>query len=59
MTSMTFARKSMTLGEGGSALAFVVLGMLSIIIAANAYTPEYGFHCHGFDESGTGWNPVS
>jgi cytochrome c oxidase cbb3-type subunit I len=41
-------RKSMTLGEGGSALVLVVLGMLSILIAANAHTPEFAFHAYLF-----------
>jgi cytochrome c oxidase cbb3-type subunit 1 len=33
--------KGMTFGEMGSALAFAGLALLSIIIAAKAYTPEY------------------
>ena len=42
------ARKSMTLGEGGSALVLVVLAALSIMIAANAHTPEFAFHAYLF-----------
>jgi cytochrome c oxidase cbb3-type subunit 1 len=34
----------MTLGEGGTALAFVALAVSSIFVAARAYTPEYAFH---------------
>ena len=41
-------RKTMTIGEGGSALAFVALALLSIVIAAKAYTPEYAFHAYLF-----------
>jgi cytochrome c oxidase cbb3-type subunit 1 len=40
----TAATKSMTLGEGGSALAFAALAGLSLIVLAKAHTPEYGFH---------------
>ena len=38
----------MTIGEGGSALAFAALALLSIVIAAKAYTPEYAFHAYLF-----------
>jgi cytochrome c oxidase cbb3-type subunit I len=38
----------MSLGEGGTALGFVVVGLLSIFIAANAYTAEYAFHAYIF-----------
>src|SRR5262249_43303499 len=41
-------RKSMTIGEGGSALAFAALALVSIIVAAMAYTPEYAFHAYLF-----------
>jgi cytochrome c oxidase cbb3-type subunit 1 len=34
----------MTLGEGGTAPAFVALAVSSIFVAARAYTPEYAFH---------------
>ena len=44
MTPTTVTRKSMTLGEGGTALAFVALAVSSIFVAARAYTPEYAFH---------------
>ena len=40
--------KGMTFGEMGSALAFAALALLSIIIAAKAYTPEYAFHAYLF-----------
>lgn len=40
----TVVRKSMTLGEGSVALAFVALTFSSIFIAANAHTAEYAFH---------------
>src|SRR6185295_2121749 len=48
MAQSTVASKSMTFGEGGSALAFAVLAMLSIVVAAKAYTPEYAFHAYLF-----------
>jgi len=41
-------RKTMSIGEGGSALAFVALAFLSIVIAARAYTTEYAFHAYLF-----------
>jgi cytochrome c oxidase cbb3-type subunit I len=44
MMPATVARKTMTIGEGGTALAFVALAMSSIFVAASAYTPEYAFH---------------
>jgi cytochrome c oxidase cbb3-type subunit I len=44
MMPITVTRKSMTLGEGGTALAFVALAVSSIFVAARAYTPEYAFH---------------
>jgi cytochrome c oxidase cbb3-type subunit 1 len=40
--------KSLTLGEGGAAAAFAALAFLSIIIAAKAHTPAYGFHAYLF-----------
>jgi cytochrome c oxidase cbb3-type subunit 1 len=52
MAQSTVARKSMTFGEGGSALAFAVLAILSIVIAAKAYTPEYAFHAYLFAAAG-------
>src|SRR5437879_10572201 len=48
MAHSAVARKSMTVGEGGSALAFVALAFLSIFVAANAHTPEYAFHAYLF-----------
>ena len=44
MTDLVIGRKSVTLGEGGSATAFAALSLMSIFVAANAYTPEYAFH---------------
>ena len=44
MMPTTVTRKSMTLGEGGTAPAFVALAVSSIFVAARAYTPEYAFH---------------
>ena len=38
--------KYMTLGEGGLAAAMTVLGFVSLVIAAKAYTPEYAFHAY-------------
>ena len=40
--------KYMTLGEGGTAVAFAALAFLSIVVAAKAYTPEYAFHAYLF-----------
>ena len=48
MMPTTVTRKSMTIGEGGSALAFAALALLSIFVAANAHTPEYAFHAYLF-----------
>ena len=44
MMPTTITRKSMTIGEGGTALAFVALAVSSIFVAAGAHTPEYAFH---------------
>ena len=33
-------QKTMTLGEGGLALFFAGLALLSLVVAAKAYTPE-------------------
>jgi cytochrome c oxidase cbb3-type subunit 1 len=48
MAQATVTSKSMTFGEAGSALAFAALAMLSIVVAAKAYTPEYAFHAYLF-----------
>ncbi len=52
MAEATIARKSMTFGEGGSALALAALALLSLFIAANAHTPEYAFHAYLFAIAG-------
>jgi len=44
MMPTTVTRKSMTIGEGGTALAFAALAVSSIVVAAGAHTPEYAFH---------------
>jgi cytochrome c oxidase cbb3-type subunit I len=38
--------KYMTLGEGGLAAAMTVLGFVSLVVAAKAYTPGYAFHAY-------------
>jgi cytochrome c oxidase cbb3-type subunit 1 len=38
--------KYMTLGEGGLAAAMTLLGFVSLVIAAKAYTPGYAFHAY-------------
>jgi hypothetical protein len=40
--------KYMRFGEAGTAVAFGALAILSIVIAAKAYTPEYAFHAYLF-----------
>src|SRR5919201_7169866 len=40
--------KSMTFGEGGTALALAALAFVSLIVAAKAYTPEYALHAYLF-----------
>jgi cytochrome c oxidase cbb3-type subunit 1 len=40
--------KYMTFGEGGLAVALGILAILSIVVAAKAYTPEYAFHAYLF-----------
>src|SRR4051812_919519 len=42
------ARKPMTYGEGGTAIAFVLLALLSLVVGAKAYTQEYAFHAFLF-----------
>ncbi|HEX3162796.1 MAG TPA: cbb3-type cytochrome c oxidase subunit I, partial [Pseudolabrys sp.] len=48
MATAPALQKTMTIGEGGSALAFGALALLSIVVAAKAYTPEYAFHAYLF-----------
>src|SRR3974390_348074 len=48
MTHAAIPTKTMTIGEGGSAIAFALLAFLSIVVAAKAYTPEYAFHAYLF-----------
>jgi cytochrome c oxidase cbb3-type subunit 1 len=38
--------KYMTFGEGGLAAAMTLLGFVSLVIAAKAYTPGYAFHAY-------------
>ena len=40
MASTLAPEKNMTLGEGGLVLTFTALALLTIVIAAKAYTPE-------------------
>src|SRR5450631_1018857 len=42
------SKKPMALGEGGLALAMAALAILSIVVAAKAYTPEFAFHAYLF-----------
>src|SRR5215470_14907549 len=44
----------MTIGEGGAMFAFIILAMLSIVVAAKAYTPEYAFHAYLFAAASVG-----
>src|ERR1700693_2609559 len=48
MANALAPQKAMTLGEGGLALALAALALLSLVIAAKAYTPEYAFHAYLF-----------
>jgi cytochrome c oxidase cbb3-type subunit 1 len=48
MANALVPTKRMTIGEGGTALAFVALAFLTIVIAAKAYTPGYAFHAYLF-----------
>src|SRR3954471_12830035 len=41
---MTATPKHMTFGEGGTAFSLAALAFLSLVIVANAHTPEYAFH---------------
>ena len=40
--------QSMTLGEGGTALALTALAFVALIVAAKAYTPQYALHAYLF-----------
>jgi cytochrome c oxidase cbb3-type subunit I len=42
------AQKSMTGGELGAGLALGALAFLSVLVAAQAHTPEYAFHAYLF-----------
>ncbi len=44
----TAATKSMSLGEGGSAIALVGLAFLALLVLAKAHTPEYALHAFFF-----------
>jgi cytochrome c oxidase cbb3-type subunit 1 len=44
----------MTIGEGGAMFAFIILALLSIVVAAKAYTPEYAFHAYLFAAASVG-----
>jgi cytochrome c oxidase cbb3-type subunit 1 len=48
MATALAPQKDMTIGEGSLALTFVALALLSIVVAAKAYTPEYAFHAYLF-----------
>jgi cytochrome c oxidase cbb3-type subunit 1 len=48
MATTLAPEKKMTLGEGGLALFLIALALLTIVIAAKAYTPEYAFHAYLF-----------
>src|ERR1039458_1669268 len=48
MANALAPQKTMTLGEGGLALAMAALALLSIVVAAKAYTAEFAFHAYLF-----------
>ncbi|MDJ1158032.1 cytochrome-c oxidase, cbb3-type subunit I [Chelatococcus sp. SYSU_G07232] len=48
MAQTITSQKNMTFGEVGAAAAFAALAVLSIVVAAKAYTPEYAFHAYLF-----------
>src|SRR5512139_2615057 len=53
MANALASRKTMTIGEGGSALIFAALALLSVVVAARAFTPEYAFHAYLFTAAST------
>src|SRR5512144_1275854 len=53
MANALASRKTMTIGEGGSALIFAALALLSVFVAARAFTPEYAFHAYLFTAAST------
>jgi cytochrome c oxidase cbb3-type subunit 1 len=48
MANALAPQKRMSIGEGGMAITFVALALLSIVVAAKAYTPAYAFHAYLF-----------
>jgi cytochrome c oxidase cbb3-type subunit I len=52
MSQAVAPSKTMTIGEGGSALAFAAGAVLCLVIAINAYTPTYAFHAYLFAAAG-------
>ena len=48
MANARASQKTMTIGEGARRLPSPALALLSIVIAAKAYTPEYAFHAYLF-----------
>ncbi len=46
--------KRMTVGEGGSAIALIVLALFSIVVAAKAWDPAYAFHAYLFAAASIG-----
>ena len=44
MAQAASIRKTLTIGEGGTAIAMVALAALSILISAKAHTAAYAFH---------------
>ena len=48
MAQAAAVKKTMTIGEGGTAIALLALAILTIVIAAKAWTPAYAFHAYLF-----------
>jgi cytochrome c oxidase cbb3-type subunit 1 len=46
--AQSISSKSMTLGEGGTALALTALAFVSLVVAAKAHTPGYALHAYLF-----------